>query len=117
VEGHIHGFTNWRLPGLQQAIRLKRVPSFKDLTEMDAREFYSEDRGTNYAQARYLCYFLQEKGLLIKFYHEFLAHQKEDASGYQGLQKVLAATDMEAFKQAWEKYVLGLRQGYDVTVQ
>jgi hypothetical protein len=117
VDGHIHGFTNWRLPGLQQAIRSKRVPSFKSLLEMDEREFYNEDRGTNYAQARYLCYFLQEKGLLIKFYHEFLSHQKEDASGYQSLQKVLAETDMEAFKQAWEKYVLGLRQGYGVTIQ
>jgi hypothetical protein len=111
VEGHIHGFTNWRLPGLQQAIRLKHVPSFKTLVEMDATEFYNEDRGTNYAQARYLCYFMQEKGLLIKFYHEFRAGQKKDASGYQSLQKVLAETDMEAFKQAWEKYVLGLRQG------
>jgi hypothetical protein len=117
VEGHIHGFTNWRLPGLQQAIRLKRVPSFKTLVEMNATEFYNEDRGTNYAQARYLCYFLQEKGLLIKFYHEFRAGQNKDASGYQGLQKVLGEADMEAFKQTWEKYVLGLRQGYEVTVQ
>ena len=81
VEGHIHGFTNWRLPGLQQAIKSGKVPSFKTLTAMDANGFYNEDRGTNYGQARYLCYYLQEKKLLIKFYQEFQAHQREDPTG------------------------------------
>lgn len=37
VDGHIHGFTNWRLPGLQRAIVAQGVPSFKSLTEMDSR--------------------------------------------------------------------------------
>ncbi len=117
VDGHIHGFTNWRLPGLQRAIGAKRVPSFKTLTEMDASAFYNDDKGTNYAQSRYLCYYLQEKGVLVKFYQEFVARQKEDASGFKSLQKVLAEPDMDAFKTRWEKYVMGLRQGYAVTVE
>lgn len=108
ADGHIHGFTNWRLPGLQRAIRSKEVPSFKDLTAMDANAFYNEDKGVNYAQARYLCYYLQEKGVLVKFYQEFHARQIEDASGYHTLQKILAEADMDAFKTKWEKYVLGL---------
>ena len=83
---------------------------------MDANAFYNEDKGVNYAQARYLCYYLQQKGVLVKFYQEFHLRQKEDASGYQTLQKILAETDMDAFKTKWEKYVLGLRQGYDVRV-
>ena len=116
ADGHIHGFTNWRLPGLQRAIRSKQVPSFKDLTAMDANAFYNEDKGVNYAQARYLCYYLQQKGVLVKFYQEFHLRQKEDATGYQTLQKILGETDMDAFKTKWEKYVLGLRQGYDARV-
>ena len=40
---------------------------------------YDDDRGANYAQARYLCYYLQQRGLLVKFYREFHAHQKEAA--------------------------------------
>ena len=116
ANGHIHGFTNWRLPGLQRAIRSKGVASFKELTAMDENAFYSEDKGVNYAQARYLCYYLQEKGMLVKFYQEFHARQKEDPGGYQTLQKVLAEADMGAFKTKWEKYVLGLRQGYEVRV-
>jgi len=68
------------------------------------------------AQSRYLCYYMQEKGLLIKFYQEFHAHQKQDPSGFNTLQKVLAEADMDAFKTKWEKYVLSLRQGFEVTV-
>jgi len=90
------------------------VPSFKTLTALDAKGFYNEDRGTNYAQARYLCYYLQQRGLLIKFYREFYAHRNEDPTGYQSLRKILRVTDMNAFKRTWEKYVLGLRQGYEV---
>lgn len=110
VDGHIHGFTNWRLPGLQTAIEASRVPSFKTLMDMDARSFYHDDKGTNYAQARYLCYYLQDKGVLRKFYQEFLAKQKEDPSGYKSLQKVLGEPEMEAFKTRWEKYVMGLKR-------
>jgi hypothetical protein len=117
VNGHIHGFTNWRLPGLQRAIKSAQVPSFKILTAMDTNAFYNEDKGVNYAQARYLCYYMQEKGVLTKFYQQFHAHQKEDPSGFNSLQKVLAERDMDVFKTKWEKYVLALRQGYDVTIE
>jgi hypothetical protein len=116
VDGHIHGYTNWRLPGLQSAIRAGKVPSFRFLTTLDARGFYNEDKGTNYGQARYLCYYLQQRGLLTKFYREFHAHQKEDPTGYKSLQKILGLVDMNVFKQKWEKYVLGLQQGFEVTI-
>jgi hypothetical protein len=116
VDGHIHGFTNWRLPGLQAAIRSGRVPSFKSLTALDANGFYNADKGTNYSQARYLCYYLQQRGLLRKFYREFHARQKQDPTGYQTLRKILGGADMRAFKQRWEKYVLGLSQGIELSV-
>ena len=117
VDGHIHGYTNWRLPGLQDAIRAGTLTSFKKLLAMDNHAFYDDDRGANYAQARYLCYYLQQKGLLVKFYRDFYAHRKDDASGYRSLQRVLRTRDMKAFKQKWEKYVLELKQGYEVSVR
>ena len=116
ANGHIHGFTNWRLPGLQAAIRAKQVPSFKQLTAMDSNAFYNADKGVNYAQARYLCFYLQERGVLVRFFRDFKARQKEDPGGFETLQRVLGESDMDAFKTKWEKYVLSLRQGYDVTV-
>lgn len=107
--GHIHGLTNWRLAGLQKAIRAGRVPSFKELTSTSEYEFYQKDKGTNYAQARYLCYYLQEKGLLVKFYWEFVINQKDHPTGYKTLMDVLGEKDMDAFKKKWEAYVLKLR--------
>jgi hypothetical protein len=117
VEGHIHGFTNWRLPGLQTSIKAGTVQSFRRLTALDARDFYNDAKGTNYAQSRYLCYYLQQKGLLTKFYRQFHANQKTDPAGYLTLRKILGNTNMNAFKRKWEKYVLTLVQGYDVTVR
>jgi len=107
-KGRIVGFTNWRLAGLQTAIRKKQLRSFKDLCTKSDGDFYRDDRGTNYAQARYLCYYLQEHGLLQKFYRRFAANHREDARGYRTLQEVLGRDDMEAFQKEWEAFVLKL---------
>jgi hypothetical protein len=116
VDGHIHGYTNWRLPGLQDAIRAGIVPSFKSLMTTDTRAFYNGDKGTNYGQARYLCYYLQERGLLIKFYKEFYAHRQTDPTGYQTLQEILNEPDMNAFQKKWEKFVLTLQEEFSLKV-
>lgn len=108
--GHIYGYTNWRLTGLKQAIERDRLPSFKELCSTTTREFYDDKHGTNYAQARYLCYYLQEKGLLVKYYHTFVKNADKDPTGYQTLQTLLQERDMNAFQQRWEKYVLGLKR-------
>ncbi|MBP7747918.1 MAG: C39 family peptidase [Phycisphaerae bacterium] len=108
-DGHIRGLTNWRLRGLQDALRGDGVPTIEALTAMDTDAFYEHDRGTNYSQSRYLCYYLQEKGLLVKFYRAFVAAQADDPTGYKTLQATLGETDMAAFQRKWEKYVLKLR--------
>jgi hypothetical protein len=110
-DGHIIGRTNWRLPGLQRAISAGTVPSFKELTSTTDSEFYGDDKGTNYAQARYLCYYLQEQGKLNKFYHEFVANQRDDPTSYRTLVKILGEDDMSAFQKHWEKFVIGLKFG------
>jgi hypothetical protein len=110
--GQIHGYTNWRLVGdrgLQAAIRQKRVPSLKTLCSTTTDEFYRKDKGTNYAQARYLCYYLQQCGLLGKFYHAFYKNRNEDPSGYNTLKAILGRDDMDAFKKDWEAWVLKLK--------
>ncbi len=105
----IVGLTNWRLAGLQTAIKAKRLPSFKILTSATTCQFYNDDNGTNYAQARYLCYYLQEEGLLARFYHKFRDSREEDPTGYDTLKGALGEKDMDAFKENWEKYILSLR--------
>lgn len=109
-KGRIWGYTNWRLRGLHGAIGDKSLLSFEDLCATTSREFYETDRGANYAQARYLCYYLQEKGLLKKFYREFRAGVKDDPTGYKTLCDVLGDPDMEEFQEKWEAYVLKLKR-------
>lgn len=116
--GRIHGFTNWRLPALRQAITLKKIGTLKDMMSTTDTEFYDDDAATlNYAQARYLCYYLQQKGVLVKFFKEFLANRVKDPTGYQTLQTVLGETDMNAFQKKWEAFVLKLRVGTETDAE
>ncbi|MCP4153718.1 MAG: hypothetical protein GY757_38690 [bacterium] len=105
----IVGLLNWRLPGLQEALKNGVVPSFRYLTATSEYDFYEKDPGTNYAQARYLCYYLQEKGLLVKFYRKFHSNWKTDPTGYKSLKAILGITDMKPFRKKWEQFVLNLK--------
>jgi len=107
VDGHVVGRTNWRLEGLQDSIAAGTLPSFEALTKTTTDEFYASDTG--YAQARYLCYFLQEQGKLIEFFQEFRANVAEDPTGYATLQRVLEVDDMVAFQAQWEAHVMALK--------
>ncbi len=106
--GHIVGLTNWRLAGLQKTIRAEKLPTFADLLALSDAEFYRGEVGTHYAQARYLCYYLQQQGLLVKYYHAFVENKKDDATGYQTLQKILKEEDMGAFQKRWEAFAMKL---------
>jgi len=111
--GHIRGLVNWRFKGLEQAIKDGKTISFQKLTSLTGAAFYggSDGAGYNqhYGQARYLCYYLQERGLLVKFYREFTTNVKRDPTGYDTLKRVLGEGDMEAFKSKWERFILELR--------
>jgi len=108
--GRIHGYPNWRLPKLQEAIRAGTLPTFKQLTGTSADEFYGRttNRAYNeqYAQARYLCYALQERGLLRDFFREFRDHIDTDPTGYISLRKTLGEKDMSVFQRKWEAEIL-----------
>jgi|MudIll2142460700_1097286.scaffolds.fasta_scaffold181701_2 hypothetical protein len=108
-DGHIVGLTNWRLAGLQKAIAKSTVPSFKTLTAMDGDVFYAEASGTNYAQSRYLLYYMQEKGLLRDFYKAYRAARTKDPTGYATLVKALGESDMKDFQDRWHAFVAKLR--------
>jgi Peptidase_C39 like family len=108
--GRITGYTNWRLRGLQQAITNKKVPSFRTLCSTTTQQFYDQDRGTNYSQARYLCYYLQQKGLLRRYYKAFVKNVRKDPTGYETLKTTLGVTDMAQFQKDWSRWVAALKQ-------
>lgn len=108
--GEIVGLPNWRLPGLQAALRADAVPSFATLCATTERQFYKQDPGTNYAQARYLCHYLQERGLLRDYYRRFTAEVFVDPGGHRLLREMVGMDDAE-FAAAWRAHVLGLHFG------
>ena len=108
-DGRIQGLTNWRLRGLQNAIEQRQLPTFTELMSTTRREFYDDSRGVHYAQARYLCYYLQEQGKLNDFYHQFVDNVEEDPTGIATLRKILGRDDLEAFQTDWEAFVMRLR--------
>jgi hypothetical protein len=104
-DGHIIGLTNWRLEGLQHAIDRGDVMSFKTLAHLDTDAFYGDEKGVNYAESRYLLYYLQQRGLLHEFYRSFRTARKADPSGYATLVATLGETDMDDFTSRWTAYV------------
>ncbi len=109
-DGHITGHTNWRLHGLQEAIELDAVPSFRWLMEQSFDQFYRQDPGTNYAQSRYLCQYLQEKGLLREYYKEVRENQASDPTGYDTFTRILDIEDQAVFEAEWEAWVKKLER-------
>jgi hypothetical protein len=105
--GHIVGKLNWRLRGLHAELKSGHRRDFESLTGTTSEEFYGADDDT-YAQARYLVYYLQEKGLLHAFYKEFAANHAKDPTGYKSLAKVLGRDDMDVFYEEWVKWVMKL---------
>lgn len=107
--GDLRGRINWRLPGLKSAIQSGKSIPLEDLLAQSRSEFYSEKkRGLHYAMARYLLYYLQEKGLLETYYHQFVANQEKDPTGRVTLQSVLGEKDLRTFQPKWESVVMAL---------
>lgn len=109
-DGRMHGLLNWRLPGLQQALRDEAALPFDDLLAMQEDAFYADDTGVAYAQSRYLMYYLQEHGLLVRFFRTWRAQADRDPTGAVALKTVLGTPDLAAFQVRWSAWVLALDQ-------
>ncbi len=107
-DGHIVGLTNWRLEGLQDALRKKSVPTLRALVATDDDTFYGRDSGRNYAQARYLLYWLQERGLLQRFWRGYGRTRGEDPSGWSALVATVGKSALPELDRAFRAFVLAL---------
>ncbi len=107
-DGKIWGLPNWRLRRLQRAIDHDALPTLAELCQTSKREFYADKSGMNYAQARYLCLYLQERGLLSDFFVALRGDHASDPTGYRTLAKLLGSSGSVDFQQDWEEFVRGL---------
>lgn len=106
----IRGHENWRLAGLQKAIRDARLRPLAQLIE-DRNFYQAEHVGVNYAQARYLMMYLQEKGLLRTYYARFRDGAVEDPTGLKTLKTLVAPQSLEDFEKEWRGWLMKLRFG------
>jgi hypothetical protein len=107
--GHMKGRVNWRLRGLKIGFSRKVVPSFSVLTHLSTNAFYDDPHGVHYAQARYICYWLQQKGLLVTYVKRAQEMKATDATGWTALEEVLEADPDTQFLE-WERFVTALNQ-------
>ena len=99
--GHIKGRVNWRLPVLRKG---GFIP-LEDLIKLSDNEFRGAKESLNYANARYLCFYLQQRGLLPKFYETFRAAHKArtDKTGWDSFKKVIGEPPA-AFEKKWRAW-------------
>ncbi len=109
LDGRIVGLPNWRLPRLQDAIKHGWAPSLQATMSASRRSFYrSRRRSLNYAVARYLCFYLQHRGLLERYYRKLRAVHDHDPDGIETLRQLLGQPNLAQLEQQWTRFVLGL---------
>jgi hypothetical protein len=107
----ITGLVNWRLPALQKAIA---DGTLRPIAEMAADDDFrnAERTGLNYAHARYVMLYLQEKGLLRRYYSAFRDAHKDDPDGMKTLRKVVGEDKpFEQWEREWKAWVMTLGAG------
>lgn len=102
----LDGLPNWRLPGLQETIRQGRLGTLENLLTDD--DFRGRNVGVNYAQARYFCMYLQERGLLPEFYRRFRAAHEQDPRGTATLRAVVGEAAWATLDRDFQAWVLML---------
>jgi hypothetical protein len=102
----IEGLVNWRLEGLQRVIRQGRLRSLAMLvTEPD---FRGPLVGTNYAQARYFCLYMQQKGVLERFFRDYRDTQSRDLDGSEAVRRALDGTRWADIDRDFQRWALRL---------
>lgn len=77
---------NWRLPILQDAVRTGDLRSMATLIESN---FQGVDEAACYAQARYVCLYLRDLGLLDDIYCALRDNPADDSGGLTSIERVL----------------------------
>ena len=103
-DGHLLGEQNWRLPELQQGIVSNRLTPLKLLFKSDTKIFRMLRESLNYAQSRYFCKYLQDRGLLERVYKAFRANPDNSNSGISIVEAAFGK-DIDAIEKDWIDWV------------
>ncbi|MBM84364.1 MAG: hypothetical protein CMJ78_27735 [Planctomycetaceae bacterium] len=88
------GLPNWRLAQLRQALENGRMLTLTAFTT--SPQVRIEEKGIDYAHGRYLCLYLQSRGVLGDFYRKYRTNYATDPYGHRSLCQVLHVNDLDA---------------------
>jgi hypothetical protein len=108
VNGEMCGHPDRDVLQLQSEICRRAILPVRRLCALTAKQFYTRSESRNYAQARYLCYYLQERGLLKEYYRAFYANHRRDPTGHETLRAIVGPKGMQQFQEDWEALVLAI---------
>jgi hypothetical protein len=108
-DGHIVGRVNWRLTGLKEALATDSAPSWERLAAMTDHAFYQDGVGANYATARYLLLWLQERGLLLRFWKAWRAGVGDDPRGLATVLALFPGETPAAVEARWKEWATALK--------
>ena len=96
-----------RLPTVQRALRSNKAIPLQRLLTM-GREAFLADAAVAYAQARYVMYYLHERGRLDDWYRRYKNTFSKDPTGLKAFEAALTSR-IFLIEPAWKKWVLSLR--------
>ena len=103
-DGHLIGEQNWRLPELQRGIISNRLTPLKLLFKSDTKVFRMLRESMNYAQSRYFCKYLQDRGLLERVYKAFRFNPDNSNSGIRIVEAAFGK-NIDAIEKDWIDWV------------
>lgn len=103
----LKGVINWRLPILQKSIINNTYIPLKNLFKISDEEFYDYESSFYYSQARYLCFYMQEKGVLRQFYKDFRNNFELDSTGTLFVEKIFN-NKLENIDTEFKQWILTL---------
>lgn len=102
----LNGLSNWRLNHLLSAMQKQRLGTLEAL--ISSREIRQERQAIEYAQARYFCLYLQERGLLPFFYRKFRNRAATDPSGLRTLCEIFDTENLDGIDRNFRQWVIAL---------
>jgi hypothetical protein len=110
--GEIHGTKNWRLPKLVSGMASptdKGDARLDTLFGMSDERFRDEREKLHYATARYVCQWLDSRGLLWQFYRTWRDHVQSDPTGEHAFIETVGKTPAVA-NTDWQSWVKAIAQ-------
>jgi hypothetical protein len=101
---HITGRGNWRSRDLLPALRDKTLQPLESL--ISQTRVRADHQALDYAQARYFCLYLQQRGLLEAYYRKFRSGAAKDATGSKTLRDLFAVNDLSSVDSDFRKWAL-----------